>query len=33
MVHIFAKSINSKVNGIARLEFELAHYDIKVQRG
>ena len=30
-VHIFLKDINSKVNVIARLGFELAHHDISFQ--
>ena len=30
-VHILLKGISAKVNVIARLEFELAYYDIAVQ--
>ena len=32
MVHIFPKSSDPKVNLIARLEFELAHFRVAVQR-
>ena len=31
MVHSFLKTISSKVNVIAQLEFELVHYDVAVQ--
>ena len=30
-VHTFSKGISAKVNVIARLEFELAYYDVIVQ--
>ena len=31
MVHIFPKGLSSKVNEIARLEFELAYFKAAVQ--
>ena len=31
MIHAFPKGISPKVNVLARLEFELAYYDVKLK--